>query len=653
MNHYANHEFSYSDDDDDDLAFQGHDDDVEMSYSSTPNLNHTLDNNHSMNLGSDSDPHYNSSSLRYLGASYGSHVGQSVFGEGRDNSNAMDNTITSSNTNTNNTGNNINTAPTSQPPEKIRKKPGRKPGPICPALRKEQNRAAQRAFRDRKERHLHQLENMIKDIKNQHFLVTSRYQREARQLKSAIESLQSENYYLREVVFAFESALSKGNHIEILKEVKQELFRRHYENKTASASEKSFSPPVPSTTPTTPATPNTSAAPATPASLTASAASMPTTPTGSATPPTQHLNSMASPNTSTFAAQDAGHSPAASMSPTLKIEAAAPRSLSQAPTIGPISLSAADGSRIHDGNIGDSYGASAGDEEHTQDEAEDQDSAEGVFSLDGDILYKAPPLFIPNHLEDGKLAAPTSPFAPLSVPRPTYRPPGTYLPKHTDYMKHPTVFDELQSSLFPPGTLESLHINMATPQEVVSDESLFAEPMSIEDRDSTTNMMSIDKKDDSRVTDLGGEWEEREGEETKEGEEGVDDNEAFVNKVAATLGMKKESVPKHRLQKEFRILVKSTPQYDPNIDPLIYRLPHDPRIDFIPCPKMRAQMIVHQHRYDVDELFELLINGAICHGSPLRRDSWQLPDEFFDRFGFLLGLEQERIRNKTWPPKNR
>jgi hypothetical protein len=35
-------------------------------------------------------------------------------------------------------------------PIKIRKKPGRKPNPASPALRKAQNRAAQRAFRERK-----------------------------------------------------------------------------------------------------------------------------------------------------------------------------------------------------------------------------------------------------------------------------------------------------------------------------------------------------------------------------------------------------------------------------------------------------------------------------------------------------------------------
>ncbi|KAG0239003.1 hypothetical protein BGX31_003126 [Mortierella sp. GBA43] len=270
----------------------------------------------------------------------------------------------------------------------------------------------------------------------------------------------------------------------------------------------------------------------------------------------------------------------------------------------------------------------------------DHPSAEGIYSLDGDILYKAPPLFIPEVTDDGKLAAPTSPFAPLSVPRPAYRPPGTNLPKHTDYTKHANVFDELQSSLFPPGTLESLHINMSTPQEVMSDDSLFAE--SVEEKDSTglTNKHGVDEHISVSIKTEADSYVEN-GEEF----------DKFINKVSTTLGLNKDSVPRHRLYKEFRVLAKATPQMDPSIDSNIYQLPHDHRIDYIPCPKLRAQMIVHQHRYDADELFQLLISEAICHGSPMKRDNWQLPEAFFDRFGFLLGLELERIRNKKWPPK--
>lgn len=107
----------------------------------------------------------------------------------------------------------------------------------------------------------------------------------------------------------------------------------------------------------------------------------------------------------------------------------------------------------------------------------------------------------------------------------------------------------------------------------------------------------------------------------------------------------------HRLQKEFAVLLNATPATDPNIDPMVYAIPHDARIDLIPCPKLRAQMILHQHKYDLDELYQLLIGKAICHGPPLDVHSWELPDEFFERFGFLMGMDMERIRRKVWPRK--
>ncbi|KAF9350274.1 DNA-binding transcription factor yap1 [Mortierella sp. AD094] len=574
--HYSNQDLSYTDDDDESMVFQDHHDDVDMSYNSYPSNNANNNNNNNGNNRS-----FNSTTFSYLIDSYSNNPGQGNYNYNNSN-------------NVNNNSSSNGGVHADQTTEKIRKKPGRKPGPSCPALRKEQNRAAQRAFRDRKERHLQQLENMIKDLKNQHFLVTSAYQREVRQLKAAIESLQSENYYLREVVFAFEAALSKGNHISILKEVKQELFRRHYESRAAASSKlagRTASSPVPET-PTSSVTPGTPNSPP---------ASTPVTP---ATPPTA---SMASPNTP---------------------PAMALRSMSPTP---PASSSSSY-----------NHPAPSIDSNDELSKRQNRASDKGIYSLNGDILYKAPPLFIPEITDDGKLAPPTMFSASLSVPRPAYRPPGTNLPKHTEYTKHPTVFDELQSSLFPPGTLESLQINMATPQEVVSDDSLFAEPLEEEETYSTI----LPKKAETGNKMFAG------GVDTNiiKIEDG-DENEEFFRKVAVTLGMEKESVPRHRLHKEFRILASAPPQCDPNIDPNIYQLPHDCRIDYVPCPKLRAQMIVHQHRYNADELFQLLIDEAICHGSPLRKDSWQLPDSFFDRFGFLLGPELDRIRNKTWPPK--
>ncbi|KAF9109860.1 hypothetical protein BGX27_007108 [Mortierella sp. AM989] len=395
------------------------------------------------------------------------------------------------------------------PSNKFAKSVGKSPNSVSPDLRKEQNRAAQRAFRDRKERYLQQLENMIKDLKEQQFLVTTRFQQEVKQLKSNLEATVQENFYLREVVFAFETALCKGGYVAILQDVKLELYRHHYEKQQSSR-----------------------------------------TTTG-----TDSLQQSAMKQ----------HD-----SPEASIRKEPPH---------PLTLPLSKPDSLHEVQL---------------------------YTTNRDILYKAPPLFVSVAPEDGKIGSISSPLERLSTPRPAYAPPGTHLPKHTEYAKHPTVFDELQSSLFPPGTLESLLQNgMATPQEVVNDEVLLFDDL------------------------------QRNGE---------DDRGVGVMAYASKMGL---TTGNHRLQKEFNILASAPPATDPNISPQIYELSHDPRIDLIPCPKLRAQMILHHNKYNHDELFKLLVDKAICHGSPLDVHSWELPDEFFDRFGFLMGLDMERLRRKN------
>ncbi|KAG0054001.1 hypothetical protein BGZ83_012171 [Gryganskiella cystojenkinii] len=543
------------------------------------------------------------------------------------------NPSSSSSTNNNNDNHNGNSD------VKIRKKPGRKPGPYCPAQRKEQNRAAQRAFRDRKERHVYQLESMIKDLKTQHFLVASRLQQEIRDLKGAIQSFQSENFYLREVVFAFESALSKGNHIAILKEVKLELFQRHHQNKSQSAAaasakaSKESTPVLPSSSTTT--TPASSASPnITPAAV--SSASGPFSP-----------QACMSPTAST-----PPYSPASSLTPSASTSSASATITTIASSYNEPKSPADRQAQQHyhegkeprkrsfsnmDATLTNASTATISEESTTEVSSTPEPTTasttssemEGVYSMDGDILYRAPPLFILEQLTaDGKLNNPTSPFASLSVPKPAYCPPGTTLPKYTEYTKHPTVFDELQSALFPPGTLESLHISMATPQEVVNDESVFGEAMEmIPQPDKKWDLEPQESKEGiARLEELGSNSDDDDDmENSKETKEAL-------NKVASVLKINKETMPRHRLHKEFAAMANAEPPTDPRVDPKV------------------AQMIVHQHRYNVDEVFTLLTEQAICHGPPLDKDSWQLPDPFFDRFGFLLGIELDRIRNKTWPP---
>ena len=63
-------------------------------------------------------------------------------------------------------------------------------------------------------------------------------------------------------------------------------------------------------------------------------------------------------------------------------------------------------------------------------------------------------------------------------------------------------------------------------------------------------------------------------------------------------------------------------------------------------------MIVHQNQYDIEDLCQLLIGGAICHGHPLDPHNWELPHAFFDRYGYLMGEELIRYKYKVWPKKN-
>ncbi|KAI8090160.1 uncharacterized protein B0P05DRAFT_464337 [Gilbertella persicaria] len=92
-------------------------------------------------------------------------------------------------------------------PIKIRKKPGRKPNPASPALRKAQNRAAQRAFRERKERHMRELEIAIKQIREQR----DKLHVENEQFKADQEILRSENWYLKGIVLTLQLVCFQHN----------------------------------------------------------------------------------------------------------------------------------------------------------------------------------------------------------------------------------------------------------------------------------------------------------------------------------------------------------------------------------------------------------------------------------------------------------
>ncbi|ORE04212.1 hypothetical protein BCV72DRAFT_211734 [Rhizopus microsporus var. microsporus] len=79
-----------------------------------------------------------------------------------------------------------------------RKRPGRKSKQVSPAIRKAQNREAQRAFRERRERYVNDLERTVRKLKAQRQQMAN----EMRQLKSQLESNRVELWYLRGVVLS-------------------------------------------------------------------------------------------------------------------------------------------------------------------------------------------------------------------------------------------------------------------------------------------------------------------------------------------------------------------------------------------------------------------------------------------------------------------
>ncbi|KAI7822190.1 hypothetical protein BC939DRAFT_503970 [Gamsiella multidivaricata] len=527
---------------------------------------------------------------------------------------------------------------TAQPPLKTRKKPGRKPNPASPAVRKEQNRAAQRAFRDRKERHLQQLENMIKELKDTHHHASVRFQRESQQLKGIIESLQSENYYLREVVFSFESALGKTGNAALLQDVKAELYRRHYENHAArklsfSAPQQHPSPATSSMTADSPVL-----APAQVPAPSPLPVPMPgPVPVDDSIPHATQVQMLNQALTAAMAAHAAAMTANASgtSSASASVNAKAnTNAVKQAfvPSQMPLNnMSSSSPTPSTTSNAWTPFGL-----------ADPQD--DNIFSMNSDVLYKAPSMFSPSGSDDGKMNTPAAPFDPLAAARSNLTASASWLPKQT--------FDDLHATLFAQTNLQSGGNGsssgggkMSSPQNVTANANLFGQlhdqtAFSPNQNGFTFSVGSMDNGFSSHTPSF-------------LDSDDVDTNEFSMATptMAFDDGLKQNVLPSYRLQMELRTLASAPPATDPSIDPKIYAIPHDTRIDLIPCPKLRAKMIIHQHEYDIEELCQLLLDGAICHGHPLDPHNWELPGAFFDRYGYLMGQELMKYKNKVWPKK--
>ncbi|KAK3817364.1 MAG: hypothetical protein J3Q66DRAFT_400673 [Benniella sp.] len=512
------------------------------------------------------------------------------------------------------TPNNADSQDSAQPPQKTRKKPGRKPNPASPAVRKEQNRAAQRAFRDRKERHLQQLENMIKELKDSQHHANMRFQRETQQLKGIIESLQSENYYLREVVFSFESALGKTGNGALLQDVKAELYRRHYENHAA----RKVSVSVPSQQPS-PAM--SSMGPESPISVPSQAPPSNTMPVPMPGPvPVDDNISQAAQvqmlNQALVAAM-AAHSASMASNPN----AGAKQQQPFVPNQMPLNNIATPTLPSNTPNTWTQLGL-----------ADPQD--DNIFSMNNDVLYKAPTVFSSTSSDDGRMNSPTVPVDPLATARSNLAASANWLPKQT--------YDDLQATLFSQANLQSPTSNkMSSPQNMSADASLFGQLPDQSAFSPNQNMFTFTANTmDAAFPNQTPSF--------------LDSDDVDSNEFTMTFddgGLKQDILPSYRLQTELRILASAAPATDVSIDPKVYAIPHDTRIDLIPCPKLRAKMILHQQEYDIEEMCQLLLGGAICHGDPLDPHNWELPRAFFDRYGYLMGQELMKYKYKVWPKK--
>ncbi|KAG0376774.1 hypothetical protein BGX24_007240 [Mortierella sp. AD032] len=501
----------------------------------------------------------------------------------------------------------------SQPPTKTRKKPGRKPNPASPA----------------------QLENMIKELKDTHHHAGIRFQRESQQLKSIIESLQSENYYLREVVFSFESALGKTGNATILQDVKAELYRRHYENHAArklsmsvpsqhpspSVSKSSISVNTPAPAPIPIPAPVAAATTPAPVPVPAPIVMPGPVPVDDSIPhatQVQMLNQALAAAMAAHAATTAANANSQANRPNYSNNHNANSNQMTMNDIGSAASSSPSSS-----NAWTQLGL-----------ADPQD--DNIFSMNSDILYKAPTLF--SNTDDTKMNSPIAPSDSSSGSR-NHFPAPNWLPKQ------PSVYDDLQSTLFSQNNIQSSSNKMsASPQNMTADNLLFGqsqESFSPNQNMFTFTTSSMDNGFSVQTPSF-------------LDSDDIDSNEfsmATPNMTFDDHNLKQDLIPSYRLQMELRILASAPPATDPNIDPKVYALPHDSRIDLIPCPKLRAQMIMHQNDYDIEDLCQLLIGGAICHGHPLDPHNWELPRAFFDRYGYLMGQELMKYKNKVWPKK--
>ncbi|CAG8503250.1 7971_t:CDS:2 [Funneliformis caledonium] len=427
-----------------------------------------------------------------------------------------------------------------------------------------QNRAAQRAFRERKERHLRELENTIKTLRENQYDSALKVQRELTHYRSLIEQLEAENYYFKEVAFTFECALNKinGNNDATTK-IKNAL---------------SLNVPARSSTPSQPLT-----------GVSGIIGHM----TSTFAPVSSNGRGVSSPVSSNVMMSPNGSSTISTTSVSVASSPLTPESIAE--SISPSSTFFA--------------------EEFAR-EMTLADMKPFVNSTPGIQISHEPPFVGSNPFNSSIVSLYKSAISSSSQ-----------------------VMSKSNSTSSTGSTVSSSGDNANTNKN---------NPTSTGANSPFMNGAVFDLSDvfsaylnDNDLEEFPG-VEFNNSDDLPSSEQQQDTTKRFSKEEEQIIRLSKkvgQTYP-HPVVPEIRHpLTEEQMRY--------LTLDHDRRIDMIPCFHLRSRMIQYQDQYDLYELCELLINKAKCHGEPLDPDSWELPDEFFERYGVLV-FQHCRIKSSFY-----
>jgi hypothetical protein len=499
-----------------------------------------------------------------------------------------------------------------QPTPPQRKKPGRKPNPASPALRKAQNRAAQRAFRERKERHLRELENTIKTLRENQYESLVKCQREYSHYRSLIEQLEAENSFLKEIAFTFECALNNING----------------NNEATTKMKNAVSQSIPR----------------------------------SSVPSSLPLNGNNISMIGSFTNSPFGLSAMQMRQANL-----------------PSQLSVPTAQQIQNNYLG-----------LLQSQAQATVNGRPInINITSPVNNNI--IMSPGNISTASVSASSSPQTPESIIPGSISPSSTFFAE--EFAREITLADmkpfvsqnsnlqishEPSSSLFTDGNTNVY--NSSNPSIFKTDIGTLSSSQTMTKSHSTSSStissVSSNHNDNSSISvnnnnnnnlsymaeaatmiDNDADYfsayifnDESLDDESKQLFSNLDFNTPEQNIMKKKLSKDQEQLLRLSKKVGQSILAPVNPKtrYPLTNHQLYYlTLEHDPRIDMIPCLHLRSRMIQYRDQYDLYELVELLINKAKCHGDPLDPDSWELPEEFFERYGVLV-FQQCRVKSDLY-----